>query len=577
MSFFKSNLEALNKIEPYLAQKINKVKFNKDDLSPYLNQSFDLNIDEDLKYYDIIIILGFGLGDHIRKTIKHSSKSSLILIIDHNINAFRSLLELFDISDILSSPQISISIDENLLLATRGRIEQYFGGMMFAVSFCTIKNPLSLELAPKFYEEVIEKLTETLYIAYLNIGTTLHFGFSREKQAIVNLPEIVRCHGANSLGDKFKNIPAIIVSSGPSLTKNISWLKYAKGKSLIFGVDTALKVLSKYHIEPDFAVSIEARSKNYLCFKGLKFKNTCLLASVDVSPRTIARFKGSKFFVNSDNNIINWYSKTINFQNKMSLGTNVSSAAFHLAINLGANPIIFTGQDLSYPQGKFYAEGVDTFFVEGKVGDAPKRKAILLDGISGGKVVSDEGMLIFLRWFEREIAKHKDRIFINATEGGARICGTKVLTLKETIDTYCNQHINTSKVIKNISVVLPSINIKDIISSTKTLIEEYQAALIYSNQGKDIIKRAKTFRSKHLNNSQLQDTLSTIIKDITSLPNFMVANKLLIECLLHRLKRDRSNKALSNHMLFFKEISKFSSQLASSLEKTLSKLESMTN
>lgn len=577
MSLFQKNLRALKKNEPHLAQKISKVKFNKDNLSPYLDQSFDLNIDKDLKYYDIIVILGFGLGDHIRKILKHSSKSSLILIIDHNINAFRSLLELFDISDILSSPQISISIDEDFLLATRGRIEQYFGGAMFAVSFCITKNPISLKLAPEFYEEIIKKLNETLYIAYLNIGTTLHFGFFLEKQAIINLPEIVRCHGVNNLCGKFKNIPAIIVSSGPSLTKNISWLKHAKGRSLIFGVDTALKVLSKYQIEPDFAVSIEARPRNYLCFKGLKFKNTYLLASVDINPRTITHFKGTKFFINSNNPIINWYSKTIDLQNKMSLGTNVASAAFHLAIDFGANPIIFIGQDLSYPQGKFYAEGVDTFFVEEKIDDASKRKTVLLDGISGGKVVSDEGMQVFLRWFEREIAKHKDRTFINATEGGANIQGTKVLILKETIDTYCNQYFNIDEVIKNIITIPPPVDIKDIISFTKTLIEEYQTALIYSNQGKDIIKRAKIFRSKHLDNSQLHNALSTIIKDITSLPNFMIINKLLMESLLHKLRRDRSDKILSNYMLFFKEISKFSSPLASSLEKTLSKLESIGN
>ncbi|MDI6786295.1 MAG: hypothetical protein QMD92_06245, partial [bacterium] len=165
--------------------------------------------------------------------------------------------------------------------------------------------------------------------------------------------------------------------------------------------------------------------------------------------------------------------------------------------------------------------------------------------------------------------------FINATEGGAKICGTKVLTLKESIDTYCNQHINISKIIKDTATVSPSINIKNIISSTKTLIEEYQIALIYSNQGKDLIKRTKTFRSKHLNNNQLNDTLSTIVKDIISLPNFMAANKLLIECLLHKLKKDRSNKILNTYGLFFKEISKFSSQLSSSLEKTLSKLENL--
>jgi len=578
---FQKNVQILKKIEPYLVAKLKKVKPNKEGPLPYLSQKLDLVIDDDLKFHDVIVILGFGLGDHIRKVISSSSKSSLILIIDHDLSTFKALLESIDLSDIFSHQQVSLSFDEDLLLATRGRIEQYFGEVMLAETFKIIKNPISMNLAPDFYEKVLNQLNEIQYIAYLNLGSILRSNYISEINTIKNLPAIV-CHpGVGELSNKFRNVPAIIVSSGPSLSKNVSFIRHAKNKAIIICVDTALKVLQRHQIEPDFVTSIEFNLKNYLCFKKIKLRNTYLIASEEVAPKTINKFKEKVFFIHSSNPITKWFSKVINLKESISLGGNVGATSFSLAINLGANPIIFVGQDLSYSQGKYYADEIDSSFIEAKKDDAKKRKTVWLESIYGEKVASDSGMLVYLRWFEREIACHQDRIFINATEGGAKIKGTEPMVLQAVIDAYCQNNLNITDII-NETFKKPDQDIEKVILSIKTLLEEYQTILIYSSQGKELIKRHKSNKSKDKSkdisrNHQVHLSLSMIVKDIISLPNFMEANKLSIESLLHRLKKGRKSEVLNNYLLFFKEITKFSRQLLISFEKILPKLESLIN
>ena len=53
------------------------------------------------------------------------------------------------------------------------------------------------------------------------------------------------------------DIPAIVVSAGPSLNKNIVELRKAKNKAFIVAVDTAVKPLVKAGIIPDLYVVVD--------------------------------------------------------------------------------------------------------------------------------------------------------------------------------------------------------------------------------------------------------------------------------------------------------------------------------
>ena len=67
-------------------------------------------------------------------------------------------------------------------------------------------------------------------------------------------------------GLNVEEIPAILVSAGPSLDKNISELKKAQGKAFIVVVDAALRTVLRAGVRPDLTIFLRTSSKR-LCFQ----------------------------------------------------------------------------------------------------------------------------------------------------------------------------------------------------------------------------------------------------------------------------------------------------------------------
>lgn len=71
-----------------------------------------------------------------------------------------------------------------------------------------------------------------------------------------------------------------------------------------------------------------------------------------------------------------------------------------------------------------------------------KRVIVQVKGNDGTMLDTDYQMDMYRKWIENEILKlPEDITVINATEGGAKIEGAKVMTLKEVIDS-CTKEID---------------------------------------------------------------------------------------------------------------------------------------
>ena len=71
------------------------------------------------------------------------------------------------------------------------------------------------------------------------------------------------------MNNLFKGHPAIIVSAGPSLEKNIHLLREAKGKAVIIAVDAVLPTLVPAGVIPDIVVVLEANRTQFLVFQNI--------------------------------------------------------------------------------------------------------------------------------------------------------------------------------------------------------------------------------------------------------------------------------------------------------------------
>lgn len=119
-------------------------------------------------------------------------------------------------------------------------------------------------------------------------------------------------------------------------------------------------------------------------------------------------------------------------------GGSVANYAFSLAIKLGFKTIILVGQDLAFTGGRGHTR--DAYDDEDKNRrDAAEVGSICeVEAIDGGMVKTESRMRSYLKWFENSIAAHNDIEVIDATEGGALIHGSRVMTLRQAIQDKCS-------------------------------------------------------------------------------------------------------------------------------------------
>jgi hypothetical protein len=73
----------------------------------------------------------------------------------------------------------------------------------------------------------------------------------------------------------------------------------------------------------------------------------------------------------------------------------------------------------------------------------------MVEGIDGNPVETRYDWFSYLRWFEDSIKMFPDINVIDATEGGAKIKGSRIMTLKEAIAQHCVNNIDCKTIIES--------------------------------------------------------------------------------------------------------------------------------
>ncbi len=236
----------------------------------------------------------------------------------------------------------------------------------------------------------------------------------------------------------------IIVSAGPSLKKNVEILKNIKNHAIIICTDRASSTLDEYNIVPDFVISADAiKSSEYLMSDILK--DVPLLCSYQLNIEAQKLFHGRCIYYHGLMYEQDILGEDLVDINGLDQGGNVAGGAFVVCQLLGIKTIVFIGQDLAFTGGKHHADDKD----EG-VG-APGYSIRLAEGINGDTVQTIDMWLAFKDFFERQIEIHKELRVIDATEGGALIKGTEIMSLSDVAEMVKGKNIDVSEVLKSIS------------------------------------------------------------------------------------------------------------------------------
>ncbi len=420
-------------------------KVFKDNKSIFLHSAYDpekeantliKEIEEDL---DLVFVFGIGAG-YLIKALKKLNTD--VAVIEPSIKFFNLLIDNFKLDKILEDNITffiggdDISDIEKFISLTNTKKVKFF----ITRSYATLFNEEAL-----FYQQKVLSIVDKKII---NINTISRFDKLWAYNIASNVIEISTHYGVNKFFNKYKNIPAVIVSAGPSLEKNIIKLKEIKNKALIIAVDTAMKPLYSNNISPHFVITIDPQKKNSKYFRNVNFKDSVLIAESSVDKEAIDSFNGAIYFINSIFPLAKYFMEILGNRGDITTGGSVSTAAYDFAIRIGANPIIMVGLDLSFPNYQTHIKGSyheENFFTEIYKLDSYDSRIykVLIAGnlreeknIYNEKVWTDSRFDMYKNWLEEQCIKNDKIKFYNATEGGIKINGMDNIKLEELIEKY---------------------------------------------------------------------------------------------------------------------------------------------
>ncbi|EAH9380397.1 DUF115 domain-containing protein [Campylobacter upsaliensis] len=372
--------------------------------------------------YPVLYFYGISNAFMIENLLQNPYHCHL-LVYERNLALLYTLLSSIDLSVALAQKRL-------LIFNEVSQMEYIFETQ----PFLAYSRTYFLELMSDFYareqKEILALnsfLMEGFKKSILKQGNDPKDALQGIRQYVYNLDSMIKNPSLKELlakrGAKFKS--CVIVSTGPSLSKQLPLLKEVQERVVIFAADSAYPILMQNDIVPDYVCMVERTDFTAEFFKhdfGNKDdKTTFLLASL-VHPNAIEYLekRGRNYIL---------IPKHLNFAQYVDLkafallssAVSVAHMAFAIALELEFKELVFIGQDLAYndvghSHPKDYQHSADF--------ESEAYEKIKVVAYGGEGFVESHEIWIFFRQILEDLIKYvvSAKIY-NATEGGARIEG----------------------------------------------------------------------------------------------------------------------------------------------------------
>lgn len=399
-----------------------------------------------LDYKDVMvsIIYGTGFGYPLLEYAKRKQPYTETIVFEENIDLLSTLLSRLDMRPVLMNPAIHFVVGD--IHQMNDQIKDVFTPdfLLRATRPAFFFTWLSHRNHKQTYLSIHEWVCSTLQLNISSIGNSVHDTLVGLYNMIDNVPHVLRSPRLSEFRNAFANKPAFIVANGPSLDKNVEWLSQVKGRALILAAESSLKPCLKRNIEPDAVCVVERTPSSYTVhFQAANLPDNITLVGLSLmDPRIPPEFPGRWIPVfRGFESTSQWISESIGCDaHELSGGGSSAHLAFEFALWCGANPVVFVGQDLAFGPNRAthsqFSSYSEEYFAQ-QVRILQSQPVFMVKGVDGNLVSTIKIWYEFKTWFERQIVLHPEVTFIDATEGGAYIEGTQLMTLQETIAMYC--------------------------------------------------------------------------------------------------------------------------------------------
>ncbi|EAI3414594.1 TPA: motility associated factor glycosyltransferase family protein [Campylobacter jejuni] len=445
-------LRALKKNDFKIQQNENGINFIKDDITLYKNPNQELleNLTlfkSEYEKYPVLFFYGFGNG-MFYKALCENKNHKHIIVFEDKLEILALAFHLFDFSKELKNEHLILFHTTSITAAQLTTLFMYeYIQKSVKIFNLFIHSDFYLKFYTHQIQELNKKLIENIRFIVLAKGNDPYDSIIGIKHMLNNLPKLLN-HGIfqNFLKERKQKVKnAIIVSTGPSLTKQLPLLKKYANKATIFCADSAYPILAKHDIKPDYVCMLERDDIVSKCFdndfkefdKGILF----ILASV-VHKEVIE-------FLERNNREYMLVHRPLHFAVSLNLkefgyigvGASVANMAYELAASLRHENIIFIGQDLAYAED---GSSHPREHIYGNEGEKIRGEVYTLAYGGEKQVRTQLTWNLFRQAFEKDIFWAKEKLKINTyncTEGGARIEGTIEKPLKETCEALLKEEL----------------------------------------------------------------------------------------------------------------------------------------
>lgn len=392
-----------------------------------------------LHYKSIILLCGLANGAYLKKLQQLTGRENRILVYEPEEAVFLHLLHQFDLTAQLSDSRTGIFVEGLNMHCFRQYFREIYEFELVDLSV-TLVSPGYGKLYAEPLEQLIAACQKEVRLIFGAKRTLENIGDEICDNIISNMWCLFKGSSVNALKAYFEehkmpleDIPAIIVSAGPSLDKNVETLKKAKGKAMVIAVDSAIRKLLQHDIIPDLIVTVDSHKPMEL-FIDSRVRDIPLAACGQSRHEILKNQSGKLFVFSGDMYLMKLFAFLGRAVQGMQTGGSVANDAFSLVEFLGFRNIILVGQDLAFTGHKKHASNV---YEEKGIGESEEDEYTYVEGCDGSQLMTFTNFRIYKEWFEGRIADNPRLNVVNATEGGAKINGTVQMTLAAAIQKYC--------------------------------------------------------------------------------------------------------------------------------------------
>lgn len=408
----------------------------------------------DLHEHAGVLVLGFGLGHHVRALAERARTSACIIVYEPDLALLRAVFERIDAAQWLAEHTVVLITEHD----NAGALSQTLRGLEapLSIGVAIAEHPASKPRLTDTAQQFLETFTGVFASMRTHVITTLMQTDVTVRNELMNAEHAIRRPGIADLEGIAAGRPAIVVSAGPSLRRNIHLLKTPglRDRCVIIAVQTVLKQLLAEGIRPHFVTAIDYHEISRRFYEGLTpdaVAGVTLIAEARANPAILDTYPGD-IRVPADDFLDLFFDTQPESRGKLQPGATVAHLSYYFARHLGADPVILVGQDLAFTDGQYYPKGAAIHEVWAPELNAFNtlemmewQRIVRMRGTLrratdhlGRPVFTDEQMGAYLTQFERDFLPDTERglTIIDATEGGVHKAHTHTMTLAEAIERH---------------------------------------------------------------------------------------------------------------------------------------------